>query len=234
MFDRSTELFAKAVAEDPNYGEPYAGLAFSHLLNWQTHWTDDWSRSLEAAENNIEFALRKSPRVAFVHHIAAVFFFWKKDLDRSIVEADAAIDLNPNYAHAHSTRGLASIYSGRPLTAVPFIEQAMRLDPASKQHYLHFLGSAYLLAGDYAVAAAAFRERIQLSPKTDLSRAFLAVALGHLREADEARQVWRELLEINPKYSFVEHLGRLPFRGSAEADRLTEGLTMAGIDDLAK
>ena len=150
MFDRSTELFAKAVAEDPNYGEPYAGLAFSHLLNWQTHWTDDWSRSLEAAENNIEFALRKSPRVAFVHHIAAVFFFWKKDLDRSIVEADAAIDLNPNYAHAHSTRGLASIYSGRPLTAVPFIEQAMRLDPASKQHYLHFLGSAYLLAGDYA------------------------------------------------------------------------------------
>ena len=40
-------------------------------------------------------------------------------------------------------------------------------------------------------------------------------------------------MEINPKYSFVEHLGRLPFRGSAEADRLTEGLTMAGIDDLA-
>ena len=73
-------------------------------------------------------------------------------------------------------------------------------------------------------------QRIQLAPKTDLSRAFLAVALGHLGEAEEAQRVWQELQEINPKYSFPEHLRRLPFRSPAEADRLTEGLIKAGID----
>jgi len=229
MFDRSTDLFAKAIAEDPNYGEPYAGIAFAHILNWQNHWTDDWSGALESAEQNISVALQKSPQVAFVHYIAQVFFFWKKDPDRSAAEGDAALNLNPNYAHAHSTRGLVSTYNGQPLTAIPFIEQAMRLDPAGKQHYLHFLGSAYLLAGDYAAAATAFRERIRLSPKTDLSRAFLAVALGYLGEADEAQRVWRELMEINPKYSFAEHVGRLPFRNPADADRLAEGLGKAGI-----
>ena len=26
-FERSTDLFAKAIVEDPSYGEPYAGLA---------------------------------------------------------------------------------------------------------------------------------------------------------------------------------------------------------------
>jgi adenylate cyclase len=174
-------------------------------------------------------ALRKSPQVAFVHYVAEVFFFWKKDLDRSAAEGDAALNLNPNYAHAHSTRGLVSIYGGQPLTAIPYIEQAIRLDPASRRHFLHFLGSAYLVAGDYAAAAAVFRERLQLSPKTDFSRAFLTVALGHLGENEEAVRVWRELMEINPKYSFVEHVGRLPFRNKADVDRLAEGLSKAGI-----
>ena len=70
---------------------------------------------------------------------------------------------------------------------------------------------------------------VGISPKTDLSRAFLAVALGHLGEAEEAGQVWRELMEINPKYSFAEHVGRLPFRNTADVDRLAEGLSKAGI-----
>jgi adenylate cyclase len=106
---------------------------------------------------------------------------------------------------------------------------AIRLDPAIKHLYVHFLGSAYLVAGDYKAAASLFSKRILLSPKTDLSRAFLAVALGHLGEAGEARRVWRELMEINPKYSFAEHVARLPFRNQADVDRLAEGLRQAGI-----
>jgi adenylate cyclase len=75
-----------------------------------------------------------------------------------------------------------------------------------------------------------FKERIRLSPGTDLSRAYLAVALGHLGEAEEARRVWRELMEINPKYSFAEHVGRLPFTNPADVDRLREGLNRASIN----
>jgi len=173
--------------------------------------------------------LQKSPQVAFVHYVASVFYLWKKDLDRSAAEADVALNLNPNYAQAHNSRGIVNIYGGQPLAAVPHIEQAIRLDPAIKQLYVHFLGSAYLVAGDYEAAATQFRERIRLAPKTDLSRAFLAVALGHLGEAEEACRVWRDLMEINPKYSFAEHVGRLPFRDKADVDRLAEGLSKAGI-----
>jgi adenylate cyclase len=228
-FERSTDLFAKAIAEDASYGEPYAGLAMTQNLNWQHHWTDDWSQSLEKAERYIDLALRKSPQVAFVHYVAAVFCLWNKDLDRSAAEADAALNLNPNYALAHNSRGIVNIYRGQPLAAVPHIEQAIRLDPLFKQQYVHFLGSAYLVAGDYQAAAILFRERIQLAPKTDLSRAFLAVALGHLGEAEEAGRIWRELMAINPRYSFAEHVARLPFRDQADVDRLAEGLAKAGI-----
>ena len=95
--------------------------------------------------------------------------------------------------------------------------------------YTHFLASAYLVAGKYEDAAALFKERIRLVPNTNLSRAFLAVALGHLGEAEEARRVWGELKEIDPNYSFAEHVGRLPFTNPAAVDSLREGLNRAGI-----
>jgi adenylate cyclase len=91
-----------------------------------------------------------------------------------------ALNLNPNYAQAHNSRGIVNIHGGQPLAAVPHIKQAIRLDPALKQLYIHFLGSAYLVAGKFDTASALFKERIELVPKTDLSRAFLAVALGPL------------------------------------------------------
>jgi adenylate cyclase len=57
-FERSTDLFEKAIGEDAGYGEPYAGLAMAQILNWQFHWTDDWSQSLEKARRYLDLCLR--------------------------------------------------------------------------------------------------------------------------------------------------------------------------------
>jgi len=108
------------------------------------------------------------------------------------------------------------------------IERAIRLDPASSKLYLHFLGTAYLLAGKYETAADLLRRRVLLVPGTDFSRAVLASVLGHLGDVDEARRVWRELMEINPEYSFREHFGRRPFR-QEDVERFAEGLAKAGL-----
>ena len=67
-------------------------------------------------------------------------------------------------------------------------------------------------AGKYETAAALLGDRILLVPGTDFSRFLLASALGHLGEGDEARRIWRELEEINPKYSLREHFTRQPFK----------------------
>jgi len=53
--------------------------------------------------------------------------------------------------------------------------------------------------------------------------------LGHLGKLDEAGEVWRELKEINPRYSPVEHIGRLPFRDPSDAEKFTVGLRKAGL-----
>ena len=230
IFDRIVTILRRAIELDPNFAQPYAGLGMAHCLDFQNHWTD-MPDALDLAAHFATQAIEKGPNEPYAHYAAAVVETWKRNLVKAKSETERALALNPNYALAYGTRGLVEVYLGHPLAAIPFIERAIRLDPVFTQQYTHFLGSAYLGADQYETAAAAFRERIRLAPKTDLSRAFLASSLGHLGEIDEARRVWHELMEINPRYSLAEHLGRLPFQNQADVDRISKGLTMAGLPD---
>ena len=230
-FDKARALFIRAIELDPNFAKAYAGLGFAYMFDYQNRWSDNPDASIGLAKEYAERAIEKDPKEALAHAVAAVVATFSRDIDRAQSEIDIALSLNPNMAMAYNIKGGIRIYLGRPEEAIPLIERAMRLDPATNQQFLHFLGMANLLAGRYETAAVALRERIRLVPNTDFSRSLLASALGYLGQTDEARRVWQELKEINPKYSFEEHLGRLPFRNEEEARRITDGLKKAGLAD---
>ena len=184
--------------------------------------------SLPLAKRNADLAIEKDPNEPLARAVAALVAIFEKDLDRARSEINIALSLNPNFALAHNLFGSVLKFSGEPLAAIPMIERAMRLDPALRPQYLHFLGMAYLLGRKYETAAALFKQRIFLVPETDFSRAVLASALGHLGEVNEARRIWRELKEINPKYSFRDHFARQPFRHQ-DVEHVAEGLAKAGL-----
>jgi adenylate cyclase len=229
MFDQAVDYFQRAIELDPNFAGPYAGLGMAYLLDYQNRWSDTPDTSLDKAARFAGEAIARDDQDPYAHYCAALVAMFKKEPERWALEIDRALTLNPNYAPAVNGRGIVHIYAGEPAKAIPYIERAMRLDPAWQQHYMHFLGTAYFVAGDYETAAAMFKNRIAINPSTDLSRSFLASALGHLGRVEEAREVWRELNDINPKYSHVEHIGRLPFRDPADADKFTAGLRKAGL-----
>ena len=214
---------------DPDYSQAYACLGFAHIFDYQNRWTDDPDSSLPLAKQYARQALEKDPNEPLARCVSAMTASFEKDLDRAKSEIDLALSLNPNLALAHNLSGTNRIYSGEPLEAIPKIEHAMRLDPALSSQFLHFLGLAYLLAEKYETASALLRQRIVLVPRTDFSRALLASALGHLGEFDEARFVWGELREINPNYTFVEHVGRQPFRRLEDVERIADGLRKARL-----
>jgi adenylate cyclase len=230
-FEQAKKLFLNAIERDPNYAKAYAALGFAYMFDYQNRWSDDPDKSLPRAREHAERAIEKDPKEALAHAIAAVTATFARDLDRAQSEVDLALSLNPNMAMAYGIQGGIRIYLGRPEEAIPFIERGMRLDPATNTQSIHFLGMANLLAGKYETAAALFRQRILLVPSTDFSRSLLASALGHLGELDEARRIWRELKDINPKYSFAEHMGRLPFKKAEDAQRIADGLKKAGLPD---
>ena len=202
--NKSQSFFTRALELDPDYSQAYAGLGWAYIFDYFNRWSDNPDNSLQLAKHNAEQAIEKDPNEPLAHFVAALAAMLRKDLDRANSEAEMRLSLNPNFAFAYNSLGSIRTYSGQPLEAIAMIERAMRLDPAWSQQYLHFLGTAYLLAGKYETAAALLRQRVLLVPGTDFTRAVLASALGHLGEIDEARRVWRELKEINPKYSFSE------------------------------
>jgi adenylate cyclase len=227
-FQQAVDCFTKAIELDADYAEPYVGLAHAYNHDFQNHWSGR-TDSRERSGYYSRLALEKDPNLPYAHYMAALTKLWERDFDGTSREIDIALALNPNFALAMAMRGIQKIYGGAPLDAIPDLEHALRLDPLMDNQYWHFTGSAYLVAEQYEKAAEAFRERIRLSPETDLSRGMLISALGHMGEIDEARRVWAELKGINPKYSFSEHIGRLPFNNPADADKIREGYAKTGL-----
>ena len=111
-----------------------------------------------------------------------------------------------------SRGGMGSIYLAEDLRLEGRLcaVKEVRLDPSLGTTLLHIqlLGMAYFFGGRFETAAALFRERILLMPDTDWSRAYLASALGHLGRVDEARQVWADLMAINPTYVLADRVRR--------------------------
>jgi adenylate cyclase len=229
-FEHAVACFTRAIELDPDYAEPYAGLSHAYVFDFQNHWSGR-ADSKELAAQFSELALEKDPGLPYAHHLVALVKFWDRDLAGSAREFETTLALNPNFALALGMRGVVMIYDGAPLEGLLHLERAFRRDPLVGHQYCHFIGSAHLVAGQYEKAAEAFRTRIRMTPETDLSRGMLVAALGHLGEVDEARRIRAELRKINPKYSFAEHIGRLPFANAADADRIKEGLAKAGLTD---
>lgn len=229
-FERAVALFTRALELDPDYAEPYVGLAHAYNHDFQNHWSGR-ADSRELSAHYSRLALEKDPDLPYAHYMAALVKFWDKDTAGCRAEVEKSLMLNPNFALALGMRGVGSIYNGAPLEAISDLEHALRLDPLLGHLIWHFIGSAYLIGGQYEKAVEALRERIRLSPKTDLSRGFLIAALGHLGDVDEARRVWAELKQVSPNYSFSEHVGRLPFSNPADAKRIQEGYAKAALPE---
>jgi adenylate cyclase len=228
-FEGSTKFFTRALELDPDYSQAYAALSMAYGFDYQNRWSDDPDSSLRLARYNVEQAIEKNANEPFARLVASWTAILEKNLERAKSEADIALSLNPNYSGAFLVLGHIQTLSGRPLEAIPALERATRLDPAFRATHLHFLGMAYLLAGKYETAAALLRERILLLPQTDFSRVLLASALGHLDDGDEARRIWKELKDINPKYSFAEHYARQPFQRPEDVKGIVDGLAKAGL-----
>lgn len=223
------EALRAAVERDPDYVDPLVSLTIAHVTMLSNGWADDPAATTLAARDAAERAIALAPSSGEARAARALVAMLEKDHDRQATEAETAVALAPDSALANLMRGGYLVNDGRPLLAIPFYERAIRVDPGMAHMFIHHLGTAYLFAQRYETAAALFRSRIALAPRTDMSRAYLCVALGHLGLVEEARRVWDELMEITPSYSLSDRLSWWHYRNPADPARLLEGLRKAGL-----
>ncbi len=227
---RAIDLIRRAIERDPSYVNALGELAIAYNFDYLNRWTDDPDRSLAESQRLTQTIAELAPNHAGGHFVAALSAMLVRDFDRFRSEAAIAIALNPDALIASDLRGHLCLVNDQPLDAIPHFERCMRLDPSLSRTLLclQFLGRAYFYGGRYETAAALFRERILLMPETDASRGYLAAALGHLGKLDEARQVWADLMAINPGFALAERLDRTAVQ-PRQIDMVLAGVRKAGL-----
>lgn len=137
-----------------------------------------------AALDDINQAIRLDPTSAAARDARGRVY--RLNPDRAILDYDAAIALDANYARAYAHRGTAYWVKSEPDRAVADFNQAIRLDPNDAQAYLG-RGLAFQSAGRLDSALADFDDAIRLDPQNRL--AYLDRGQIHQRNGNPDRAI---------------------------------------------
>jgi TolB-like protein/DNA-binding winged helix-turn-helix (wHTH) protein/Flp pilus assembly protein TadD len=137
----SIEYYQLAIAEDPTFAAAYAGLADTYSIVGSS--VMPASVASEKARAAALKALELDPSLAEGHAaLALVHFYYDWNWSEAERECRRAIELNPNYATAHSWYSLYLGAMGRNPEALSEAQRARELDPLSLSVGIR-LASAY-------------------------------------------------------------------------------------------
>jgi tetratricopeptide (TPR) repeat protein len=130
--NQAVDYFTQAVVRDPQYAEPYVGMADSYNLLREYSVmppSEAYPRAAAAAKRAI--ALNDSLSGAH-SSLAFVDFYWSWDVPGAQSEFGRALELDPNSVRAHHWYATFLLHLGRFPESLEEIEKAQKLDPGSK------------------------------------------------------------------------------------------------------
>lgn len=157
-------------------------------------------------------------------------YVMQRHYEKAIASAQRALELSPGSARSQGTMATALMFACRFDEAIPFHEEAVRMDPYPPGTVFRLLGSAYAAVGRLDEALRTYQKALAVNPTdifTHLGLAMVYVELG--REA-EARGETKEVLRLHPKFSLEHFAKAFTFKDQAYVDRRIELLRKAGFN----
>jgi tetratricopeptide (TPR) repeat protein len=111
-----------------------------------------------------------------------------------------AIRLDPKYAQAHSSLGVALQAKGQLDESIDCLRKAIRLDPKDGLYHYN-LGVSFHFKGNVDEAIDCYRQAILLNPKDTKAHYNLGNALHGKGLIDEAIACYRQAIGLYPKYA---------------------------------
>jgi adenylate cyclase len=166
--------------------------------------TDNWSNDVEKdqarAEQLLLEALDRDRNRSSAHGAMGLLRRVQGHWAESQAEFEKAIALDRNDAWAMRQLGMTVLIQGKPESAIPYLENSIRLDPYASNlfiAYLH-LGNAYLFLGHTDQGIDLLRKAEVANPSIWYVHLALAGALGLRGDVDEARREIAEVLKLKP------------------------------------
>ncbi|HEX2942182.1 MAG TPA: hypothetical protein VHO91_14130, partial [Rhodopila sp.] len=233
-FLSARRLLEMSLAADPGSSVANGWLAYWYLLYVGQGWAADPDAATARAAWLAERAVTLDPSDARALTLAGhVRGFLGHRAHEACALHDRAIALNPNLALAWCFSGLANSYLGRHTEALRRIRQAVRLSP-SDPHGFFFdmaLVMPLLMLGEHAAAVEAGRRAVELNPRFSSSYKGYLSALGLAGRDQEAADVMRRLLDLEPGFSVSRALRRSPLLEPDDVAVYARGLRLAGLPE---
>jgi len=228
-FKQAIQHFQEAIARDPAYPPPYAGLAdcFSALNAFGlVPATEGCVKAKELALKALEI----DHGSAEAHTSLAYASMYHYDFATAEREFERAIELNPRYRPAHQVFGWYLCIMDRYEEAYAELQRAIRLDPVFSLSNA-FLGIVYFYARRYDRAIEQCQKTLALDPNSGPAQAFLGWAYSRKSLYEPAISTLRKACDLWPGSTPIGMLGE----AYAAAGRTDEACrVLEQLDQLSK
>lgn len=226
------DLLERAIEIDPSYARAYSQKAWT--LCWRIHqgWEDvetALSAAIEAAEKAVHFDPDEPWAYIGWLFIATI----TRDGNTLISSARRAVELNPNFAMAHSWLGVAYALTGQGDKAFEWIDKARRLSPRDifrEEFDVHASFASFQIA-NYEDAIGFAARASMPRPDHVYPHLILAASHAHLGNLDAAGAEVSKILRLVPDYTLTLAASSSVFVVEADINRLVEGLRKAGLPE---
>jgi TolB-like protein/Flp pilus assembly protein TadD len=224
-------LLTEAISLDPANSMSYADLAlarhFEAMFGWGDGPIESHNRLGEAAQK----AVAADDSDAMAHTALAIFELFSGRHEEARRCLRRALNLNPNSKFARGYLGVSYAFGGGYETALPHLEEAIRLSPRGLLVVIWHLckGWAALLTGRYEEAVEFAGLAREANPEFPDIYAVLASAHGHLGSITASRAALDQLLHRMPGLTASDERLARPFARAADRERFLEGLRKAWL-----
>jgi tetratricopeptide (TPR) repeat protein len=195
---RAIDYFNQAIAKDPNYAQPYSGLADSYALlgDWEYNGLDRkeaYPKAKAAATKAVTLDANLSEAHASLG-LCLKLYDWNWEASKA--ELLRAIKLNPSYASAHQWYGWSLIIGGKNDEGISELRKAEALDPLSLI-ISSDISDALAIAHRYGESIQQSRKTIEMDPSFAMAHYQLGQALVKLRDYDNAIRELQQAMELS-------------------------------------
>jgi serine/threonine protein kinase/Flp pilus assembly protein TadD len=181
--------------------------AYDHYLRGRQYFYHLRRKSYIYARQMFQRAIEIDPTYARAYagiaDCCSFLYMYAESKPEHLKEADActlkALELDPELAESHASRGLALTLNQRYDEAEREFEAAVRLDPKLFEAY-YFYGRASFQQGKLAKAAGLYEQAARVKPDDYQTPGLLAMVYDGLQRREEAGTAHRRALELIEKH----------------------------------
>ena len=213
---KAREYFQQAIQKDPNFAQPYLGVAYTYLMlgdynqvasNQAYPIAEQYARKALEVDDSLEDA-----------HVALAISLQSGDWNWSGAEAELkrAFEVNPNSAGAHGAYSVHLVFMGRMDEAIAEAKRGQELSPGLPGPY-NDLGWAYYFDRRYDEALAQFKTAEEKAP--NCCKVWHSQMRGWVyREKGMYKESFVELQNLNLPVIRLGHIGNAYARAGKKAE----------------